>query len=125
VVETRAEMRYDGPQSGELATALRAYPNSAAAIATPAVRTSLGEDLYVTLLASDSSSGSVTVRVFLNPGVVWIWIGGLLLGIGSVFAIWPDRRRLPARASVPAAPPAGELPVSAASPSATPSVEGG
>ena len=125
VVETRAEMRYDGPQSGELATALRAYPNSAAAIATPAVRTSLGEDLYVTLLASDSSSGSVTVRVFLNPGVVWIWIGGLLLGIGSVFAIWPDRRRLPARASVPAAPPAGELPVSAASPPATPSVEGG
>ncbi|HEU5317378.1 MAG TPA: heme lyase CcmF/NrfE family subunit, partial [Chloroflexota bacterium] len=52
VIETAAEVRYDGPQSGTLRTALRDYPNSQAAIATPAVRTSLGEDLYVTLLAS-------------------------------------------------------------------------
>ncbi len=54
VIETRAELSLSGPQSGEMATALRDYPNSAAAIATPSVRTSLGEDLYVTLLASDS-----------------------------------------------------------------------
>jgi cytochrome c-type biogenesis protein CcmF len=99
VIETRAEMSYSGPQSGQLATALRQYPSSVQAIATPAVRTSLGEDLYVTLLASDSSTGTVTVRVFLNPMVVWIWIGGFFVGVGSVFAIWPDRRR----ATVPAA----------------------
>jgi cytochrome c-type biogenesis protein CcmF len=111
VIETRAEMTYSGPQSGTLATALRQYPNSVQAIATPAVRTSLGEDLYVTLLSSDSSSGTVTVRVFLNPMVVWIWIGGFLVGVGSVFAIWPDRRRAAApaparRASVQPAPAA-------------------
>jgi cytochrome c-type biogenesis protein CcmF len=98
VIETRAQMTYSGPQSGTLATALRQYPNSVQAIATPAVRTSLGEDLYVTLLSSDSSSGTVTVRVFLNPMVVWIWIGGFLVGVGSVFAIWPDRRRAAVRA---------------------------
>ncbi len=102
VMETRAEMTYSGPQSGTLATALRQYPNSAAAIATPAVRTSLGEDLYVTLLASDSATGAVTVRVFLNPMVVWIWIGGFLVGVGSLFAIWPDRRRARVASGVPA-----------------------
>jgi len=95
VTETRAEMSFAGPQSGTLATALRDYPNSTAAIATPAVRTSLGEDLYVTLLTSDPASGSVTVRIFVNPMVVWIWIGGAILGLGAVFAIWPDGRRMP------------------------------
>jgi len=95
VIETRAELSVSGPQGGELATALRDYPNSAAAIATPAVRTTLGEDLYVTLLASDAGTGAVTLHLFVNPLVVWIWIGGAIIGIGSTFAIWPERRAVP------------------------------
>ena len=92
VVETRAEVSYGGPQAGTLHTALRDYPSSPTAIATPAVRTSLGEDLYVTLLASDGASGAVTLHLFVNPLVVWIWIGGAVVGLGAVFAIWPERR---------------------------------
>jgi cytochrome c-type biogenesis protein CcmF len=92
VIETRAEVRYDGPQAGRLRTALRDYPSSPTAIATPAVRTSLSEDLYVTLLASDSASGAVTLHLFVNPLVVWIWIGGAIVGLGAAFAIWPERR---------------------------------
>ncbi len=92
VIETRAEVTYSGPQSGSLGTALRDYPNSQAAIATPAVRSSLGEDLYVTLLASDPASGSVTLHLFVNPLVAWIWIGGAIVAVGAVFAVWPERR---------------------------------
>jgi cytochrome c-type biogenesis protein CcmF len=99
VIETRAELTYEGPQTGQLHTALRDYPSSPTAIATPAVRTSLGEDLYVTLLASDPETGAVTLHLFVNPLVAWIWIGGGIVGIGSAFAIWPERRRVahPAR----------------------------
>jgi cytochrome c-type biogenesis protein CcmF len=92
VTETRAELTYSGPQSGSLRTALRDYPNSPTAIATPAVRTSLGEDLYVTLLASDPETQAVTLHLFVNPMVVWIWIGGAIVGIGAAFAIWPERQ---------------------------------
>jgi cytochrome c-type biogenesis protein CcmF len=92
VTETRAELTYIGPQSGSLRTALRDYPNSPTAIATPAVRTSLGEDLYVTLLASDPETQAVTLHLFVNPMVVWIWIGGAIVGIGAAFAIWPERQ---------------------------------
>jgi cytochrome c-type biogenesis protein CcmF len=92
VIETRAEVTYEGPQSGTLGTALRDYPNSPTSIATPAVRTSLGEDLYVTLLASDAASQAVSLHLFVNPLVVWIWIGGAIVGIAAVFAIWPERR---------------------------------
>jgi cytochrome c-type biogenesis protein CcmF len=103
VIETRAEITYAGPQSGSLGTALRDYPNSPTAIATPAVRTSLAEDLYVTLLASDPETGAVTLHVFVNPLVVWIWIGGAIVGIGSAFAIWPERRARPLTVEQPQA----------------------
>ena len=106
VIETRAELTYDGPQSGTLATALRDYPSSSTAIATPAVRTSLGEDLYVTLLASDADTGAVTLHLFVNPLVAWIWIGGAIIALASGFAIWPERRRQPATAREPSAAPA-------------------
>jgi cytochrome c-type biogenesis protein CcmF len=99
VIETRAEVTFAGPQSGTLATALRDYPNSSSAIATPAVRTSLGEDLYVTLLSGDQASGTVTLHVLLNPMVVWIWIGGAIVAASAVFAMWPERRLVAAGAT--------------------------
>jgi hypothetical protein len=40
--------------------------------------------------------------------VVWIWIGGAIVGIGAVFAVWPERRaravagREPMRTPAPA-----------------------
>jgi len=100
VIETRAELRVAGSQSGSLATALRDYPNSTTAIATPAVLTGVGEDLYVTLLAYDRTTESISLRVFVNPLVVWIWVGGGIVAAGAVFAIWPDRRRRPAIGAV-------------------------
>jgi cytochrome c-type biogenesis protein CcmF len=95
VFETRAEVGYAGPQNGTLAAALRDYPNSNQPIATPAVRSNLAEDLYVTLNSYDPRTSTVTLHVLINPLVSWIWIGGAVVGAGAIFAIWPDRRRLP------------------------------
>ncbi|HET6379905.1 MAG TPA: heme lyase CcmF/NrfE family subunit, partial [candidate division Zixibacteria bacterium] len=88
VVETRAELTVSGRQSGPMAPALRDYPSSPTLIATPAVRTGVGEDLYVTLLAAEPSDGSVTLHVFVNPLVAWIWIGGGVVAAGAAFAAW-------------------------------------
>jgi cytochrome c-type biogenesis protein CcmF len=98
VIETRAEVRYAGPQNGTLDTALRAYPNSTQPVATPAVRSNLGEDLYVTLNSYDPKTSTVTLHVLVNPLVSWIWLGGGVVAAGAIFAIWPDRRLLPALA---------------------------
>ena len=115
VVETRAELTLSGPQSGELTPALRDYPNSSNLIATPAVRTAAGEDLYVTLLAHDPASGTVTLHVFVNPLVVWIWIGGAIVALGAAFAAWPERRPTPALAAAQGAASAS-APLAAGSP---------
>ncbi|MFQ5812969.1 MAG: heme lyase CcmF/NrfE family subunit [Anaerolineae bacterium] len=54
-----------------------------------AIRTSLKEDLYV-ILASIAEDGSATFQILINPLVVWIWIGGGLLLLGTTVAIWPS-----------------------------------
>jgi len=92
VFETRAQVTVTGPQSGTVDPALRNYPNSVAAIATPVVMTSVGEDFYITLLAFDPQTSAVTLRLFVNPLVAWIWVGGAIIVIGAAFAIWPARR---------------------------------
>jgi cytochrome c-type biogenesis protein CcmF len=56
-----------------------------------ALRTSLWEDLYV-ILAGFESSRIATFKVFVNPLVAWLWMGGLVMVIGTIIAIWPERR---------------------------------
>jgi cytochrome c-type biogenesis protein CcmF len=54
-----------------------------------AIRTSLKEDLYV-ILAGLSEDGSATFEILINPLVVWLWIGGGILLLGTIVAIWPS-----------------------------------
>tara|TARA_B100000686_G_scaffold349311_1_gene442399 strand:+ start:150 stop:2165 length:2016 start_codon:yes stop_codon:yes gene_type:complete len=48
------------------------------------------EDLYV-ILADFREDESATIKVYVNPMVSWIWRGGLIIAIGTVVAMWPDR----------------------------------
>jgi cytochrome c-type biogenesis protein CcmF len=100
VFETRAEVDVRGPQVGTVRPALRDYPNSVAAIATPTVMTSVGEDFYLTLMAYDPDTGAVTLRLFINPLVAWIWVGGAVVVLGAAFAIWPGRRAAASAATI-------------------------
>ncbi len=56
-----------------------------------ALRTSLFEDLYI-IMAGFEPSKTVTFKVFVNPLVFWMWMGGLVMVMGTVIAIWPERR---------------------------------
>ena len=56
-----------------------------------ALRTSLFEDLYV-ILAGFEPSRIATFKVFVNPLVAWMWMGGLVIVLGTIVAIWPERR---------------------------------
>jgi len=60
-------------------------------------RWSLREDLYLVLGSYDPKSQLATLLVYVNPLVVWIWIGGLVLAIGTAIAVWPSalERRVP------------------------------
>ena len=50
------------------------------------------EDLYITLASWTEDTSAVTINVKINPMVSWIWVGGSVLVIGTVIAMWPDKR---------------------------------
>src|ERR687886_679680 len=60
------------------------------------------EDLYVVLAGwdGDGPNATVSLAVFINPLVSWIWVGGVLLLLGTVITMWPaavpSRQRLTA-----------------------------
>ena len=60
-------------------------------VATPAVRTSLTHDLYLTLMSVDPN-GSIGLRAIVTPAVVWIWIGVFVMVAGTVICLLPPRR---------------------------------
>ena len=80
----------DGRPIGEEQPRMNFYPASQQPVATPAVNSSLTSDLYLTLMSFDQDEGAyATVRAIVNPGMVWLWIGGMIVGIGALIAIWP------------------------------------
>ncbi|MFA7237081.1 MAG: heme lyase CcmF/NrfE family subunit [Phycisphaeraceae bacterium] len=48
-------------------------------------------DLYVTLAGWESpeNGGTVALQAIINPLVSWIWIGGIVLTVGTIFAMTP------------------------------------
>jgi cytochrome c-type biogenesis protein CcmF len=52
-------------------------------------RSTLREDLYLVLGSYDPQSKLATILAYVNPLVVWIWLGGLVLAMGTGIAVWP------------------------------------
>jgi cytochrome c-type biogenesis protein CcmF len=71
---------------GTLEPRLNYYAMSDQPITTPAVRSRAHEDLYITLLAFERDGSSVTLRVMVEPLLVWLWIGGLIVFVGAGIA---------------------------------------
>jgi len=58
----------------------------------PSVYATLREDVYV-ILTNIESDGSATFKIYRNPLVNWIWIGGYVFVLGAVLIMWPHRTR--------------------------------
>jgi cytochrome c-type biogenesis protein CcmF len=67
-------------------------------VPTPAVRSSIVRDVYVNLMAFKEDGSSATVRVLVEPLVVWIWAGGGIVCLGALLGLWPRKRPAPAPA---------------------------
>jgi cytochrome c-type biogenesis protein CcmF len=101
-----ARVRVDrgGQRLGVYEPALSIFPNATQAIGTPSVRTGVLRDVYLTLVSSPDQDGRVTLGVQVNPLVVWLWIGGGIVVVGTMVAIWPARRSRPGRRGAAAVP---------------------
>lgn len=49
-------------------------------------------DVYAILAGWDNYGEEATFEVHVNPLVFWLWVGGYVLILGTIVAIWPGRR---------------------------------
>jgi cytochrome c-type biogenesis protein CcmF len=57
------------------------------------------EDFYV-VPSENLADGAVGFRVLVNPLVWWMWVAGPVLLLGTVIALWPQRRPAPSTVKV-------------------------
>jgi cytochrome c-type biogenesis protein CcmF len=102
------EVKVGGKRAGVLAAEKRAYKQRDEVVSEVGIRRAWNEDLYLILAGVDDMDGVVqgtnprplaTFRILVNPLVPWIWLGGVIMAIGTLIALWPAAeapRRAPA-----------------------------
>jgi cytochrome c-type biogenesis protein CcmF len=83
---------FDGARDlGPLEARRKLFLADAEATSDIALRSTPRDDLYVTLTGW-TAEGEATLRLLVNPLVMWIWVGGLVLSAGALLAMLPERR---------------------------------
>lgn len=82
----------DGKRINEMEAERRYYINAKQPTTEVSLRSTLIEDLYVTM-PGIGQQGEITLKVGIYPLLIWIWFGSFLMVIGGVLAIIPSRRK--------------------------------
>lgn len=104
-IEVRAELLVSDAESGRLlgdVTPRRNIYDKAPDQPTSEVglRMTAAEDVYVILNGWQENGDSATFTVYVNPLTMWMWVGGLVLILGTIVSVWPHPQ--PGRAPRPA-----------------------
>ena len=88
VVQPRKNLYFKTPDQPTSEVGLRIFPT---------------EDLYAVLAGWDSNGDTASFKLFVNPLMVFLWIGGLVLALGTLVALWPHTIAVRSAAVAPAA----------------------
>jgi cytochrome c-type biogenesis protein CcmF len=91
--EFKAGLRVDG--GAVFYPAISQFGAGTSPVGTPAIDSSVLDDVYLTIDSIPSKGTVWTFGVVVQPLVVWLWLGGGLIVVGSVLAAVPGRRRRP------------------------------
>ena len=88
----RALVEIDGERT--YAPAITTYKGRGASVPTPSVQTGFTKDIYLTLgdPAPSGPGDAARITVSVKPMVLWLWVGGLLMAVGTALAAFPGRR---------------------------------
>jgi cytochrome c-type biogenesis protein CcmF len=63
-----------------------------------AIRKTAREDLYLILAGLDDTGQGAAMKVYINPLQSWLWLGALIVILGTFIVILPkDRERFKAK----------------------------
>ncbi len=92
-----------GSGSFTLKSERRFYPSAQSQTTEAGIRVTPLGNFYIS--AGEESATGLVVRMWKHPLIVWIWIGGLTMGLGGAVSLSDRRLRLGALVKTPAAGP--------------------
>ena len=83
---------------GTFRPAIDQFTGASSPVGTPSVDSGLIDDVYLApgggyTPSAPGRPGTATLNVFVQPLVVWLWVGGALTAGGALLAVAPGRRR--------------------------------
>ena len=81
----------DGQRLGTLLPERRYYKSFDQGTTEVSIFSDLREDFYLILVGS-AEDGSAKFQVYINPLVNFVWLGSIVLILGSIWAMWPTAR---------------------------------
>ena len=111
------EVMRDGKSVMMLYPERRFFPANQESGTMVAIHSTLREDLYVVYAGQSPDNEIPVIHAYLNPLVKWIWLGGVVVVLGTFVTLLPNRRAVLALSGAPQ--PAVASPIA---PSLAPSV---
>jgi cytochrome c-type biogenesis protein CcmF len=72
------------------------FYESQQAMTIPGLTSSLEEDVYILLVEWEPlTAEKATFKMFINPLINWVWVGGLVFIAGNLIAAWPSGELAP------------------------------
>ena len=94
VVEAVTSLSKDGKVIRELNPRRDYFVVQEQPVSVPGVYSTPGADVYVLLVGWDATGATATFKIYVNSLINWVWIGGILMIIGTIIAAWstPSQR---------------------------------
>ena len=84
-----------GEDLGILSPALKFFPAQQSPVGRAVYRSNISDDLYLILSGfSELKENQATLKILVRPMVMWMWVGGLVILLGTIVAVWPFRKVL-------------------------------
>jgi cytochrome c-type biogenesis protein CcmF len=82
-----------GKEVGVLSPALKFFPTQQSPVGRAVHQSSIGEDIYLILSGfSELDKNQATLKVLVRPLVIWMWIGGFVILLGTLVSILPMKK---------------------------------
>ena len=93
--DNRIEEQVSVVVDGQLLTpSLERFIISGQLVPQPGTRTTLTEDVQVALLSPpEDGDTSIVIRATRQPLILWLWLGGLMMLVGTVLSAFPGKRQ--------------------------------
>jgi cytochrome c-type biogenesis protein CcmF len=102
----------------------RFYADSQESGTMVAIYSTMREDLYVVYAGRSPENDHPIVHIYLNPLVKWLWLGGVVVVLGTLLALFPNRQPVMVLQAAPETSPAHGSPQVARAPAHTGHTDG-